>query len=233
CSDEARDNKGEDDAQYGEDEGESGTLIAVCLRQDIACSNVEQKAGKEAQVVGQSNGRNCEEHSGDGTSHRCPRVNQQQEEGTARGVLIDEHQRDGIEAIGEVVRDDGNRHDQSNGGAYLKAQADAHTVQKAVAGQRNRRKDANQRVPVHGILLFMGEVDEDGLLRDVEEEKAAHQRQHGSRTIQVQRVDEPKNLRQQVKGDQADQHTRRKTHNEIEMIAIAQPEKAAYQRREE
>ena len=48
CSDEARDNKGENDTQHREGEGESGTLVAVCLRQDIACSNVEQKAGKEA-----------------------------------------------------------------------------------------------------------------------------------------------------------------------------------------
>src|SRR5438094_7646891 len=78
CSDEARDNKGENDTQYGEDEGENGTLVAVCLRQDIACSNVEQKAGKEAQVVRQSNGGNREEHGGDGTSHWCCCVSQQQ-----------------------------------------------------------------------------------------------------------------------------------------------------------
>jgi hypothetical protein len=53
------------------------------------------------------------------------------------------------------------------------------------------------------------------------------------RTVQVQRVDEPKNLRQQVKGYQAHQHTCRKTQDQIEMIAIAQPEKTAYERREE
>src|SRR5262249_30446625 len=89
CSDEARDDKGENDTQHGEGEGESGTLIAVCLWQDITCSNVEQEAGKEAQVIRQSNGGNPEEYGGDGTSHRCYRVCQQQQEGTARGVLID------------------------------------------------------------------------------------------------------------------------------------------------
>ena len=86
---------------------------------------------------------------------------------------------------------------------------------------------------MHGIVLFMGEVDEDGLLDDVEEEKTAHQRKHRPASIEVQCVDEPENLRQQVKGYQADQHTRRETHDQIEMIAIAQPEETADQRREE
>ncbi len=48
--DKARNDKGENDSQHREDQGESGTLVAVCLRQDIACSDVEQKTGKEAHV---------------------------------------------------------------------------------------------------------------------------------------------------------------------------------------
>jgi hypothetical protein len=32
CSDEARDDEGENHAQHGEGEGENGTLVAVCLR---------------------------------------------------------------------------------------------------------------------------------------------------------------------------------------------------------
>src|SRR6266436_9858840 len=86
---------------------------------------------------------------------------------------------------------------------------------------------------MHGVLLFMGELNENGLLDDMKHEEAAHQCKHGSCTIQMQRVDEPKNLRQQVKGNQANQHARRETHDQMEVIAVAQPEKAAYQRREE
>jgi hypothetical protein len=63
--------------------------------------------------------------------------------------------------------------------------------------------------------------------------KAAYQCKHRSRTVQVQRVDESKNLRQQVKGYQADQNTCRKTQDQIKMNAIAQPEKTANERREE
>ena len=47
-SDQARDDKGENDSKHCESQGESATLVAVCLRQAIACSNVEQEAGKEA-----------------------------------------------------------------------------------------------------------------------------------------------------------------------------------------
>src|SRR5215467_2102539 len=90
--DQARDDKGENDSKHCEGEGESGTPVAVCLRQDIACPNVEQEAGKEAQVVRQSNGGNREEHGGDGTGHWCYRVGQQQQEGTTSRVLIDDHQ---------------------------------------------------------------------------------------------------------------------------------------------
>ncbi len=102
-SDKARDDKGENDAQHGEGEGGSGTPVAVCLRQDIARADIEQKASKEAQVVRQSNGGNPEEQSGDGTSHRCCCLLMQQHEGATRGVLIDDHQCDGVEAVGEVM----------------------------------------------------------------------------------------------------------------------------------
>jgi hypothetical protein len=44
CSDEARDNKGENDTQHRVGEGENGTLVAVCLRQDIACSEIKEEA---------------------------------------------------------------------------------------------------------------------------------------------------------------------------------------------
>src|SRR2546423_402805 len=77
-SDEACDNKGESDTQHREGDGESGTPVAVCLRQDIACSNIEQKASKEAQVIRQSKGGNPEEHGEDGTSHRCCCISKQQ-----------------------------------------------------------------------------------------------------------------------------------------------------------
>jgi len=73
------------------------------LRQDITCPNVKQKTSKEAQVVRRSNVGNREEHGRDGTGHWRYRVGQQQQEGTTRRVLIDDHQCDGIEAIGEVV----------------------------------------------------------------------------------------------------------------------------------
>ena len=102
-----------------------------------------------------------------------------------------------------------------------------------MASQRNRREDTHQRMLMHSVLLLMRKVNEYGLLDDVKKEKAAHQCKHWARAIQMQRVDEPKNLRQQIKGHQADQYTRRKAHNQIEMIAIAQPEETAYQRREE
>src|SRR5689334_21221142 len=69
CSDQARDGKGENDTQHREGQGERGTLVAVCLRQDIARPNVEQEASKEAEVVRQSNGGNREEHGGDGAGH--------------------------------------------------------------------------------------------------------------------------------------------------------------------
>ena len=46
-----RDDKGEGHAQYRKDERERVTLLAVCLRENIARPYIKQEIGKEARVV--------------------------------------------------------------------------------------------------------------------------------------------------------------------------------------
>ena len=117
--------------------------------------------------------------------------------------------------------DDRDGHDDAHRRVDLKAQADAHAVQKAVARERQRREQPNGRMLVVGIFLGAAPVDEHALFGDVEQQKAADQRQHRKNAVDVLLVDLREDFREQIEGDQPHQHACCEPHDEMQPLAVA------------
>src|SRR3954453_16682246 len=114
----------------------------MSLGEDVAGADVEQEPREHPQVDQQAAVRDGEQQRQRGTDKWGHRVECQQGGRAPAGVAVREHQRDGVEAVGEVVADDGDRHRDADSVVDLEGEADGDAVGQTVAGGRGGRRGA-------------------------------------------------------------------------------------------
>lgn len=93
----------------------------MCFGEDVRGADVEQHPCERSERDEQPAVWHGEEQGQGSPGHRCDSVDPEQGEGASAGVAVAQHEADGVEAIGEVVREDRERHRNTNRRTGLKA----------------------------------------------------------------------------------------------------------------
>lgn len=171
------------------------TFLAVGFGENVACSDIEDESREYAQIheerVRGKDEEQSRERSGNGSQSVC------QQEGfrTFLRIFMGKHERDGIHAVGESVRDDRERDRHSHRRIDLESKPYSYAVEKAVADERRSGKRTYVRMVVVRVIPFVVMVDENGLFQKMENEKTRSERDHRVCRVEVRFVCDFKNLR--------------------------------------
>lgn len=167
--------------------------------ENISGADIEEEAGEEAEVEDEEVVGDSEEDGRGGADDGGEGVGEQEEFGFLVGVVISQHQRNGVHAIGEVVGDDGDGNNDADGGVNLKGEADTDTVHETVADQGQGGENANMRMGVSSVFVFVAVVEQDGFLDDMEEEETDDQSDHGCGGVKVMKFNLVDDFRKDIK----------------------------------
>ena len=208
-------------------------LAAVGLREDVARSDVEDEAREDAQIDEERVRRKREKQRGDGSGDRCQSVCQQERLGTLFSVLMGEHERYRVHAVGKSVRYDCHRHHYADGRIDLETQTDADAVKKAVSDERRRRKRSDVGMVVVRVVLFVVMVDEYRLFQEMECEKTHRERDHGVRRFETVFVRKFEDLGQDFESGDTEKYARRERHDEMQAVFELERNESAQKDRDE
>ena len=185
---------------------------------DVARSDVEKESGEDSKVDEKRVLRKREKQGGYGSGNRSYGIGQKKCLRLFRGILMREHQRDGIHSVREIVGDYGEGDYDADRSVHLESESDTHAVQERVPDERCGRKHAHLRMVVVGVIPFVVMVDEYEFFKHVENEKARREGDHGIERIVVPFFREFENFRKDVERNDAQKDSGRKGHDIVEPV---------------
>ncbi len=198
-------------------------MFAVGFGQDFACTDVEQEAGKEAEVERKYAARQMKQHGRQSTKYWCESVKQQEAKGSLRVVFVEQHEIDRIQPISKVVSNDSNRYGDADARAGLEAQTNTYTIQEAVTSQRERRRHPNMRMMVDVIILLLAMVDEYALLDNVKCQESTDKCDHRPGSGLVQLTEKFEYLGHYVKGHNTQEDASSVAEQAVQPVLILKP----------
>lgn len=128
------------------------------------------------------------------------------------------HERDGVHAVGESVRDDRERDRHPHRRVNLESKPDANAVEKAVADERRSGKRADVRMVVVRVVAFVVMVDEDGFFQKVENEETRGERDHRMGRVEIRFVGDFEDFRKDFESGDSQKDARGERHDEMKAV---------------
>src|SRR5438552_784566 len=146
-------------------------------RQEIARAEVEKETGEEGELDANDARVERDQAGHDGAENGRDGIEREKRNRAPGAIARDQHERDGVESVGEVVGDDGEQHDPSGPRPGLESDADRQPVEKAVKRQPESAGDADLVMMSRRVMLLLA-VDDRQLLEQEDADESAQRNDH-------------------------------------------------------